>query len=132
MVAHPADKMIFKWLTVLLLQTIHLASAHLPSKTPLLPRQLLIQELDPSALTPEEALLFNFTNPALPPKSRKCKVFPGDPEWPSDHQWQLLNKTTNGALVKTIPIGAPCFQGPLYDVDKCRYVVSQWGNSSLQ
>ncbi|KAL5315882.1 hypothetical protein ACEPPN_016756 [Leptodophora sp. 'Broadleaf-Isolate-01'] len=114
----------------ILLQIFHLALANIPTP-PIHPRQL--QELDPTNLTPEEATLLNFSNPSFPisPKSQKCKVFPSDPTWPTDHQWDLLNKTTNGALIKTIPIGAPCFPGPLYDAEKCRYIVSQWGNSSV-
>lgn len=120
--------MAFLHLILVLLQLLHLISAHSPPS--IFPRQL--QELDPTTLTTEEATLFNFSNPAIPLKSLKCKVFPGDSTWPSDHEWDLLNTTTTGALIKTIPIGAPCFPGPLYDVEKCKYIVSQWGNSSLQ
>lgn len=114
---------------ILLLQCLQQATAY-ASASSIISRQ--IQELDPSTLTPEEATLFNFSNPDSPRKDLKCKVFPGDTEWPSDHQWALLNKTTNGALIKTTPIAAPCFAGPLYDADKCAYIASQWTNSSLQ
>ncbi|KAL2062758.1 hypothetical protein VTL71DRAFT_5830 [Oculimacula yallundae] len=99
------------------------------SSSTILPRQ--VQELDPSDLIPEEVTVLDFSQPDLPLEKAKCKIFPDDSNWPSDHQWELLNKTTNGALIKTIPLAAPCFSGPFYDADKCKYVTSQWGNSSL-
>lgn len=97
------------------LQNIRLTLAQASASSSILPRQL--QELNPVSLTPEEASFFDFSNPNKTSKCRRCKVFPGDPKWPSVHQWALLNKTTNGALIKTIPIGAPCFPGSLV---RCR------------
>ncbi len=92
------------------------------------PRQLE----ETNIFTPEEATLLGFYNASAPPKSQKCKNFPGDADWPSDDKWALLNKTTNGALIKTIPLAAPCYPGPLADADKCAYITAQWSNSSLQ
>ncbi|KAM0411509.1 hypothetical protein ACHAPD_009723 [Fusarium lateritium] len=39
----------------------------------------------------------------------KCKTFPGDSLWPSDSVWKLLDRITGGALIKTVPIGATCY-----------------------
>ena len=61
-----------------------------------------------------------------------CKVFPGDPSWPDDSTWSLLNQSTGGAVIKTIPIAAPCYPGLFYNSDECAYVTAQWTNSSLQ
>lgn len=61
-----------------------------------------------------------------------CKVFPGDSKWPTDAQWTELNQTAKGSLIKTVPIGAPCYPGPLYDAKRCEYLIAQWSTSSLQ
>jgi hypothetical protein len=47
-----------------------------------------------------------------------CKVFPGDAAWPADCVWDVLDQLVGGALIKTIPIGAPCYAGPNY-VGRC-------------
>jgi hypothetical protein len=84
----------------------------------------------------EKQLLTNslrsFTHEAHTSNDTKCKVFPGDANWPDESQWTALNKSTNGALIKTIPIAAPCYPGPLYNADRCAYITSQWSNSSIQ
>jgi hypothetical protein len=48
------------------------------------------------------------------PRSGGCKVFPGDPDWPSDSVWNNLNETLGGALEKTVPLAATCYAGPYY------------------
>jgi hypothetical protein len=94
--------------------------------------QLLNSNLE--ALADHERVLFQ---PALhTPKyhgaNSTCKVFPGDHNWPSDTKWAALNKITNGALIKTIPLAAPCYPGELFDQAKCDLITAQWTNSSLQ
>lgn len=64
--------------------------------------------------------------------SSRCKTFPTDTRWPSDAKWKLLNKYVGGALIKTIPLGAPCYPGPLYDQLQCAFITANWANSSLQ
>ncbi|RDL36373.1 FAD-binding protein [Venustampulla echinocandica] len=60
-----------------------------------------------------------------------CKVFPGDKKWPADKAWSNFNNTLNGALIKTVPLAAPCYAGPNYDANRCSYVTANWANSSL-
>ncbi|KFZ17739.1 hypothetical protein V502_04430 [Pseudogymnoascus sp. VKM F-4520 (FW-2644)] len=46
--------------------------------------------------------------------SKGCKVFPGDSLWPLQPTWELFNELVSGALIKTVPIAAPCHNGPYY------------------
>ena len=49
-----------------------------------------------------------------------CKTFPGDPTWPSNEAWAILNSLLGGALLRTTPVGAPCFKSSdSYDSTKC-------------
>ncbi|KUJ17541.1 FAD-binding domain-containing protein [Mollisia scopiformis] len=93
-----------------------------------------------SQLTPRDILTQSDQNASLlkfaerddpPPLNTTCKVFPGDALWPSDAQWALLNSTTDGALIKTIPLASPCYPGPLSNTDQCSYLTANWANSSI-
>ena len=74
-----------------------------------------LQESDLAALEPDVAALFNFANATTADASsarrsaQNCKVFPGDPEWPADYIWDIFNVLLGGALIKTVPIAAPCY-----------------------
>ncbi|KAK3322960.1 hypothetical protein B0H66DRAFT_473490 [Apodospora peruviana] len=60
-------------------------------------------------------------------KRGACKVFPGDAEWPSDEKWDALDQLVDGALIKTIPLAAPCYPNlGAYDVEKCTAVVNNF------
>jgi len=49
-----------------------------------------------------------------------CKTFPGDPTWPSNEAWAIFNSLLGGALLRTTPVGAPCFKSSdSYDTTKC-------------
>lgn len=62
-----------------------------------------------------------------------CKVFPGDSAWPSDAAWAKFGKAVGpGALIKTVPLASPCYNGPLYDAAKCDALTANWTNSFLQ
>ncbi|KAI1451037.1 FAD binding domain-containing protein [Annulohypoxylon stygium] len=37
-----------------------------------------------------------------------CRVIAGDAEWPTQDEWNSLNKTVDGRLIATIPLAAPC------------------------
>ncbi|KAF7556408.1 hypothetical protein G7Z17_g1471 [Cylindrodendrum hubeiense] len=61
-----------------------------------------------------------------------CKTFPGDLLWPNQIIWQVLNLVTGGSLIKTVPIGASCYDDfGNYNAARCSYVISQFTNSSL-
>ncbi|KAK4221607.1 FAD/FMN-containing isoamyl alcohol oxidase-like protein MreA [Podospora fimiseda] len=66
-------------------------------------------------------------------KAGACKVFPGDPDWPSQSSWDAFNKILgNNALIKTIPLAAPCYQNTgLYDPEKCAKIASNYSNPYL-
>ena len=52
-----------------------------------------------------------------------CKAFPGTESWPSGREWSRLNSSLDGALLKPRPAAAVCYQGPLFDPEKCRWLV---------
>ena len=54
----------------------------------------------------------------------KCKVAPGDAGWPTAAEWDKLNKTLGGALLKPPPIGSVCYAGAHYDERICSYYTS--------
>lgn len=64
----------------------------------------------------------------------QCKCYPGDKCWPSTSDWNKLNTTVGGRLVRAIPPGAACydsFEGiPTRDPAKCAEVAQQWSNAS--
>ncbi|KAF4835215.1 FAD-linked oxidoreductase ZEB1 [Colletotrichum tropicale] len=69
--------------------------------------------------TAEYASYFTFgddpVRPPTQPQARPaCKAFPGDPSWPRDEVWGVLDQLLGGALIPTKPLGAPCYD-------------SQWG-----
>jgi hypothetical protein len=61
-----------------------------------------------------------------------CKVFPGDALWPSQNVWNLFNATLGGALIKTVPLAAPCYNNwPERDAAACQYVTEHWSDPHL-
>lgn len=65
--------------------------------------------------------------------STNCKALPGDEAWPKDVTWRVLDIVTDGALIKTVPISAPCYDNfGVYDAGLCQDVTDQFTNSSLQ
>ncbi|CAH0051863.1 unnamed protein product [Clonostachys solani] len=59
----------------------------------------------------------------------KCKVLPGDAAYPSKALWKIFDILTGGALIKTVPLGAACYQGEHYDSAKCTYLLNNWNRS---
>ena len=56
-------------------------------------------------------------------KGLRCRVGPGDHDWPSDQEWAAFNQSLEGKLLKPVPPGAVCYPGSHYDKDKCQFVV---------
>jgi len=79
----------------------------------------------------EDTALFGFPI-SKSPSAVSCKTFPVDENWPSEDEWSRLNATTKGALMKTIPLAAPCYPGPISNDAKCAAIAAQWGISDLQ
>jgi hypothetical protein len=90
-----------------------------------------IRSADPQLFLPANAL--SHTG-AIAEKRRaaRCKVFPGDASWPAEAAWKALNETLNGALIKTIPQAAPCYDGPAYSKASCDALTRSWTNSYSQ
>ena len=62
---------------------------------------------------------------------RKCRVFPGDSDWPSSDVWKQLNTTLNGALIKAVPASSACYKQTVfndYDDSKCKILTDSWAN----
>ncbi|KAM0415954.1 hypothetical protein ACHAPT_013108 [Fusarium lateritium] len=55
----------------------------------------------------------------------KCRCLPGDACWPSTNVWNQFNKTVDGGLIKTVPIGSPCHD-PTYDAEACEALQGAW------
>lgn len=78
-------------------------------------------------------MLFDFAEFVSPHQFRfgECKTYPDDSRWPSDSIWELFNDLLGGALVKTVPYAAPCYQSfGMYDVDRCDFLTRTWFNGS--
>lgn len=71
----------------------------------------------------------------VPPQhaESKCKVYPGDPNWPADEAWHTLNELTDGRLIaEPTPLAAVCYPDDTdnYDAAKCaEYTVPEWQRS---
>ena len=79
------------------------------------------------------AALLGFDGGSLLGKG-KCKVFPGDALWPAQSVWNSFNTTTGGALIKTVPLAAPCHNDwpQVYDNATCQYINEHWSDPHLQ
>ncbi|KAJ5788017.1 FAD-binding domain-containing protein [Penicillium paradoxum] len=62
-----------------------------------------------------------------------CKVLPGDDNWPSQQDWDSLNKTLNGGLIASLPPGSVCHDEPFnnYDADACAELQNNWEKPAL-
>jgi hypothetical protein len=61
-----------------------------------------------------------------------CKASPGTPGWPSVGEWQGLNHSLNGALLKPPPPAGACHMGQVnFDPMQCALVTASWGNSTF-
>ena len=85
-------------------------------------RQLTDQDIGTSSV-------ISFGNVSSVPsvyRGPKCKVQPEDAAWPSKEQWDQLNATVNGNLLKPHPVGAACYPNRAeYNESTCAYLVGQ-------
>lgn len=57
---------------------------------------------------------------------------PGDSCWPTEPDWQKLNTTINGQLIKAKPPASVCYRSePNYNEAICSTIRLQWSNSSF-
>ena len=65
-------------------------------------------------------------------RDTKCKVDPASPTWPSNSEWQALNRSVSGNLIAPVPLGAVCHPNrPEYNNQSCTLLQTQWVNSSF-
>ncbi|TGO52704.1 hypothetical protein BOTNAR_0316g00110 [Botryotinia narcissicola] len=56
-----------------------------------------------------------------------CKTSPLDLNWPSIEDWQALNTSIGGALIKTSPVASSCYQGnPFNSTTSCQLTIPNW------
>ena len=55
----------------------------------------------------------------------KCRCFPGDACWPTQHDWDSLKNSVGGRLLATVPLGSPCHD-PHYDAALCKAIQVNW------
>ncbi|KAL4953929.1 hypothetical protein BDW69DRAFT_205502 [Aspergillus filifer] len=58
-------------------------------------------------------------------QSESCRCFPGDECWPSPSTWSEFNKSIDGQLIATVPLGSPCHD-PTYDEEICTLLRTAW------
>ena len=57
----------------------------------------------------------------------RCKTIPSDPNWPSSTEWETLNNTLGGALLKPVPVASSCWAGnPFRSPVPCGIVEANW------
>ncbi|KAF2447175.1 FAD binding domain-containing protein [Karstenula rhodostoma CBS 690.94] len=62
--------------------------------------------------------------------SSRCKVYPGDRNWPSDETWANLNKLVENRLLdRPEPLASVCYNGTLYNAEECVKVTAHWNES---
>jgi hypothetical protein len=73
-------------------------------------------------------LLFAALALAQTPPQPGCKYIHGDAGWPKSDEWQQLNQTVGGQLIKTVPLGAVCHYEPygVYNKTACDELRQDW------
>lgn len=62
----------------------------------------------------------------LPPDIKDCRFIPGDRQYPTDREWNALNTTIGGRLIRGVPVGQVCY-GPSANATKCSDLQNTWG-----
>lgn len=57
--------------------------------------------------------------------SKTYRYLPGDAEWPSERDWQELNNTVGGNLIRGVPLAQPCY-GETADAQECSRIQNDW------
>ncbi|KAL4946451.1 hypothetical protein BDV06DRAFT_234053 [Aspergillus oleicola] len=64
------------------------------------------------------------------PHAPACRYLPGDPQWPNHEQWQRLNESVAGHLVRGSPLAAAC-HGMGVNASACVSLQSRWTEAQL-
>lgn len=66
-------------------------------------------------------------------RSGACKTFPGDWNFPLPAVWSLFDALLGGALIRTVPIAAPCYKDfGVFDARKCADISARFTTADLQ
>ena len=106
-----------------------------PFETHQLPPNILTNlSSNPSTAPYAHLYAFNTNTSTLTYPKEFCKTFPGDANWPSQESWNLFNKLSDGALIPTIPLAAPCYdtQWGARDTRRCEEVTGRYGTAWIQ
>lgn len=57
---------------------------------------------------------------------------PGENCWPSEAVWNDFSSSIGGRLIKSVPVAASCYEGPLKDEKQCAHVNSMWPQQEFQ
>jgi hypothetical protein len=86
-----------------------------------------------------DAALFSFgeiSNAELEARANtsECKAYPGTSDWPSDTAWKVLDILSGGALIKNVPLAAPCYNSwpSVRSNESCAYVTAHWREPRFQ
>lgn len=72
---------------------------------------------------------------ALAPSSGICRYIPGDAGWPNATDWDALNTTVGGRLIKIVPLAAVCHTAgtfAAYDKEACEKLARDWQDASAE
>lgn len=98
----------------------------------------VIKSIEVDSDAAEYISLFDFDNGAYtdtfrPSTHKKCKVFPGDEDWPSEKKWNKFDKLLGNALIPTTPLAAPCYPSwGEYSAEKCEEITAKWSDAYFQ
>lgn len=98
----------------------------------------VVRRISSEKTTAEYASYFAFedspvSNATSPGATASCKSFPGDPDWPSDIVWDAFDHLLGGALIPTIPFGAPCYDSEWGEKDEteCANIIKNSTNANF-
>ncbi|TDZ39672.1 FAD-linked oxidoreductase ZEB1 [Colletotrichum spinosum] len=92
-----------------------------------------IDRIKGNSLTASYASYFSFQDSSVSQTRHACKSFPGDPDWPADALWDVFNSLSDGALIPTKPLGAPCYDSSWGERDsaQCAAILKNVTNASF-
>lgn len=64
-----------------------------------------------------------------------CKYIPGDVGWPTTSDWDALNMTVGGRLIRNVPVAQVCHTAgtfAAYDKEACEQLARDWQDASAE
>ncbi|KAI5306370.1 hypothetical protein KEM56_001178 [Ascosphaera pollenicola] len=86
----------------------------------------------PKHIDAKTASYFAFADGHSAKSDVKCKVAPGDTDWPSDDVWAAFDSLLGEKLIKTVPSASPCYPGwGDQDSEECASISQNWNDSAF-